>query len=258
MSHNCSFVRTVCPKTWYYLLLKHYDERRLMTVLDIISPISYGFSFLPLIIICISFIGIGILLGIGFLIGQRGALSIGRRLTTNIRISRAITLTLASIILLSGLWCMFLSPASTYYENRENFYTEISIDGQNSWSYELKMYEGDTLDGSINELWTSERYNVSSSTFNFRIYDQANNVVWSRNRVSNANFNLKPVLSGDYKIEVQNSNKQIVDYSIRFTIRGKVTHRPLYQLGQWLSITSLPVFGFSIWTWTSSKTKKKD
>jgi hypothetical protein len=208
--------------------------------------------------ICISFIGIGILLGVGFLLGQRGALSIGRRIKTNARLSGTIKLTLASIILLSGLWCMFLSPASTYYENRENFYTEISIDGQNSWSYEIKLYEADTLDGSINELRTYERYNVSSTTFNFRIYDQDNNIVWSRNRVSNANFNLKPVKPGDYKIEVQNPNNQIVDYSIRFTIRGKVTHRPLNMLGQWLSIISLPVFGFGIWTWASSKTKKKD
>ena len=228
-----------------------------MTVLDIISPMRYGFSFLPLIIICISFIGIGILLGIGFLIGQRGAISIGKRLKTNVRISRTITLTLASIILLSGLWCMFLSPASTYYENRENSYTEISIDGQNSWSYDFKMYEGDTLDGSITELWTYERYNVSS-TFNFKIYDQDNNIVWSRNRVSNANFNLKPVKPGDYMIEVQNPNNQIVDYSIRFTIRGKVTHRPLNPIGQWLSIISLPMFGFGILTWISLKTKRKD
>ncbi len=257
MSHNCSFVRTMCPKTWYYLLTRRNNDRYLMTVLDVISPLRYGFSFLPLVIICLLFIGIGILLGIGFLIGQQGALSIGRRLTNKVRISRAITLTLSSIILLSGLWCMFLSPATTYYENREYFYTEMTIDGQNSWSYDLIMYEGDTLDGSINELWTYERYNVSSSTFNFRIYDEDNNIVWSRNRVTNANFNLKPLKPGEYKIEVQNPNNQIVDYSIQFTVRGKVTNRPLNPLGQWLSIISLPVFGFGIWTRITSKNQKK-
>ncbi len=228
-----------------------------MNVLDIVSPIPYGFSFLPLIIICISFIGIGILLGIGFFIGQRGALSIGRRVAMNIRVSGAIALTLASIILLSGLWCMFLSPTSSFYENRENFYTEISIEGQNNWVHTMKMFEEDILDGSVNELILYERSNVSSNAFNFRIYDHDNNVIWSKYNVSNAYFNLKRIKASEYKIEVQNPNNQIVDCSVRFTVQGKVTHRPLNPIGQWLSITSLPVFGFGIWTWRTSKTQKK-
>jgi len=226
-----------------------------MNVLEVISPISYGFSFLPFIIICISFIGIGILLGIGFLIGQRGALLLRRRVVMNIRTSGAIALTLASIILLSGLWGMILSPTSSYYENRENFYTEISIDGQSNWVHDLEMFEEDTLDGSVNEVIAYEK--MSSSTFNFRIYDHNNNVIWSKYNVSNAYFNLKPVKPGEYKIEVQNPNDQIVDCSIRFTVREKITHRPLNPIGQWLSIISLPVFGFGIWTWVTSKTQKK-
>jgi hypothetical protein len=207
--------------------------------------------------VCVSFVGIGILLGIGFLIGQRGAISIGRRVKIS-RISGAIALTLASIILLSGLWCIFLSPTSTYYENRENFYTEISIDGQDVWIYDFKMIEEDALDGSIGVLRTYESNEVSSSTFNFRIYDQNNNVIWSRNNVSNAHFNLMSLRLGEYKIEVQNPNSQIVDYSIRFAVRGKVTHRPLDPVGQWLSIISLPVFGLGIWTWITRKIKKED
>ena len=175
----------------------------------------------------------------------------------NIRASGAIALTLASIILLSGLWCLFLSTITTAYENRENFYTEISIESQNSWNYNLKIFEDDTLDGSVNEVRTYEGSKVSSNTFNFRIYDPDNHVVWSKNNVSNAYFNLKPVKPGEYKIEVQNPNNQIVDCSIRFTVRGEVTHRPLNPIGQWLSITSLPVFVFGIWTWVTSKTQKK-
>jgi len=228
-----------------------------MSILEAISPIQYGFSFLSLIVICISFIGIGVLLGVGFLIGQRGALSIGRRVAMNIRTSGTIALTFASIILLSGLWCMFLSPTSSYYENRENFYTEISIEGQNSWNYDIIIFEEDTLDGSVNGLIAYESSRVSSNTFNFRIYDQDDNVVWSRYNVSNAHFNLKTVKPGQYMIEVQNPNDQIVDCSIRFTVRGKITHRPLNPIGQWLSIILLPVFGLSIWTWIT-KTRKKD
>ena len=228
-----------------------------MSVLEAISPYSYGFSFLSLIIIAISIIGGGILLGIGFFIGQRVAHSIRRRIAMNIRSSGAIALTFASMILLSGLWCMFLSPTSSYYENRENFYTEISIEGQSSWVHDLEMFEEDALDGSVNELILYERSNVSSNTFNFRIYDHDNNVIWSKYNVSNAYFNLKSIKSGEYKIEVQNLNNQIVDCSVRFTVRGKVTHRPLNPIGQWLSIISLPVFGFGIWTWRTSKTQKK-
>ena len=228
-----------------------------MSVLEAISPYYYGFSFLPLIIIAISIIEGGILLGIGFFIGQRVAHSIRRRVAMNIRTSGAIALTLASIILLSGLWCMFLSPTSSYYENRENFYTEISIEGQNTWNYEVKIFEEDTLDGYINELTVYESSKVLSNAFNFRIYDQDNNVVWSRNNVSNANFNLKSVKTGEYRIEVHNPNDKIVDFSIRFTVRGKVMHRPLNPIGQCLSIISLPTFGFGIWTRISLKTQKK-
>ena len=227
-----------------------------MSVLEAISPYYYGFSFLPLIIIAISIIGGGILLGIGFFIGQGVACSIRRRVAMNIRSSGVIALTFASIILLSGLWCMFLSPTSSYYENRENFYTEISIEGQRSWIHDLEMFEEDTLDGSVNEVITYEK--ASSSTFNFRIYDHDNNVIWSKYNVSNAYFNLKSIKSGEYRIEVQNPNDQIVDCSIRFTVRSKIIHRHLDPLGQWLSIISLPVFGFGIWTWLTSKTQRKN
>jgi hypothetical protein len=220
-----------------------------MAVLDVFSPMRYGFGFSSLIMVCVSFVGIGILLGIGFLIGQRGAISIVRRLRCARRISGAIASTLALIILLSGLWCIFLSPTSTYYENRENFYTEISINGQDIWNYGFEMYEEDALDGSISVLRTYESNEGSSSIFNFRIYDQNNNVIWSRNSVSNAQFNLMFLRLGEYKIEVQNPNNKTVDYSIRFNIREKVTHRPLAPVGQCLSIISLPIFGLGIWTW---------
>ena len=173
----------------------------------------------------------------------------------NIRSSGGIALTFASMILLSGLWCMFLSPTSSYYENRENSYTEISIDGQNNWVHDLEMFEEDTLDGSVNEVIAYEK--MSSSTFNFRIYDHNNNVIWSKYNVSNAYFNLKSIKSGEYTIELQNPNDQIVDCSIQFTVRSKIIHRPLNPIGQWLSIISLPIFGFGIWTWRTSKTQKK-
>ena len=228
-----------------------------MTVLDFFSPMRYGFSLSSLIMLCISFIGVGVLLGIGFLIGQRGALSITRRIGLKIRISGATSFTLATIILLTGFWCVFLSPTSTYYENRENFYTEISIDGQDVWTYDFKMYEEDALDGSISVIKTYESNGVSSNTFNFQIYDQNKNVIWSRNNVSNSHFNLQSVKLGEYKIEVKNPTNQIVDYSIRFSVRGKHAHRPLDPAGQWLSIISMPVYGLGVWTWITSKIKKK-
>ena len=228
-----------------------------MTVLDFFSPMRYGFSLSSLIMVCISFIGIGILLGIGFLIGQRGALSIRKRLGENFRIRGGITLTLASIILLSGLWCIYLSPTSTYYEYRENFNTEISIDAQDIWTYNFKIYNEAALDGSISVLKTYESNEASSSTFNFKIYDQNNSVIWSRNSISNAYFNLQSVKPGEHRIEVQNPSNQIMDYNIRFTVREKLTHRSLDPVGQWLSIISLPVFGLGIWTWITTKNRKR-
>jgi hypothetical protein len=81
-----------------------------------------------------------------------------------------------------------------------------------------------------------------------RIYDSDNDVLWSKSRVSYAYFNLKAPKTGDYRIEVQNPNKDVIEVNVQVTIRGEITHRPLNPAGQWLSLISLPIFGLGIWS----------
>ena len=48
--------------------------------------------------------------------------------------SGAITLTLASMLLLSGIWCMLLSPTVTYPQFGQSLHREISIDAFGNWT----------------------------------------------------------------------------------------------------------------------------
>jgi hypothetical protein len=164
----------------------------------------------------------------------------------------AVALTLASILLLSGVWCTFLSPTVTNYINKDNFYSSISIEALSRWSYNFNVQKGDSIDGSVNgiRLMYQEYSKIVTPnySFNVKIYDMNNNIVWSRSKVTYAYFNVKAPKSGEYRVEVQNLNSHILDCNIQVTIRGEVTHRPLDPLGQWLSIISIPVFGLGVWT----------
>jgi len=94
-----------------------------------------------------------VVLGFIFLIVL--GLLIGRRVTMTMRTGDAIVLTLASIVLLSGPWCMLLSPIITYPEPKDGFYSSISVDGLGNWVYSFSLLgtpeKRYALDGSVNK-----------------------------------------------------------------------------------------------------------
>ena len=166
--------------------------------------------------------------------------------------SGALALTMALIILISGLWCIFLSPMVTYTEYRDSIYREISVEGQSSWSYVFDALEGDTMDGSVSSIVIFEdQYfalvNQTSPTFSLFIYDPDGEVVWSQINVTYSYFTVKALETGIYEIEVYNPNVETIHGYVSLYIQGKVTLRPLEPLGQWLSLISLPIFGFGFW-----------
>jgi len=200
-------------------------------------------ALLPLIIVVVVVIGIIGLVVFGMLLS--------RRVTLTIKMGGAMALTLASIILLSGLWCMFLSPTMTYSDTRESFYRQVSIGGSTSWSYSFSVQEGETIDGSVDGIITSNASfyisENSTKTFSIYVYDPNNNILWSQTDVTSAHLSIKALYSGVHRIEIRNPNPQSIDCYVYVSVYTKGTFRPLEPAGQWLSLISLPIFGFGIW-----------
>jgi len=212
----------------------------LKNIVNVMPPEAWWLSYLPLIIVGIVILGVLFLIVFGVLIS--------RRMTITMRTSGAVALTLASVLLLSGLWCMLLSPTSTYPETRSNFYDHISIDGLGNWSYTVNVQIGDTLFGSLDGVRVYDSpADASAKTFSIRVYDPEGNVVWSQTNVTYTYFNVESPKSGVMRVEIRNPSTQAIECNIQVTVSAKVIYRPLEPGGQWLSLISLPVFGFGIW-----------
>jgi len=178
---------------------------------------------------------------------SRGGQTISRRT------GGALALTVALIILVSGLWCVYLSPTLTYTEYKDSFYREISVDGQSSWSYAVDILKEDTMDGSVSLYVTVyDRSpivdkNFTGQTFSLFIYDPDREIVWSQINVTYSYFTVKALKTGVHEIEVYNPNVEPIHGYVSFNVQGKVTVRPLEPLGQLMSLISLPIFGLGLW-----------
>ncbi len=212
----------------------------MMNDVNVMPAETWWISFLPLIIVGIVVLGVLFLIVFGILIS--------RRVTITMRASGALSLTLASVLLLSGLWCMLLSPASTYPETKKSLYDHISIEGLGSWSYSVDVQEGDTLLGSVDGIRDYDSpAEASAKTLSVRVYDPDGNVVWSQTNVTYTYFNVESSKSGVMRVEIRNTSTQAIECNVQVTVSAKVTYRPLEPAGQWLSLISLPVFGFGMW-----------
>ena len=203
---------------------------------DVVPSQTWLYSFLPLAIVGAIVLGFIFLIVLGLLIG--------RRVTMTMRTGGAIALTLASIILLSGLWCMVLSPTMTYSETKDSFYRQLSIGGLESWSYPINVQVDDTLMTYVDGIRV---YNDSGRIFSLYVYGPDGDTVWSEINTTYAHFDMKALKSGQYRIEVRNPNQSTVGCNVQVTVSAEVTHRPLEPLGQWLSLISLPIFGLGMW-----------
>lgn len=189
-------------------------------------------------------IGGAAVLGVIFLI-VLGILA-SRRVTVSLRTGGAVTLTLASIILLSGLWCVFLSPTITHSETKESLYRNISISGSGNWSYSISMQERNTLMVSVSrDVRDSD---ITGKVYRVYVYDPDGTVVRSETTTTYAQINLRALESGVYKVEAQNPNQQDIEFNVQIIVSAEVTYRPLEPLGQWLSLISIPIFGLGMWS----------
>ncbi len=204
-----------------------------------VSSSLYWYGIIPLIIIGAVILGVIFLVIIGLLVS--------RRVSVDLKVGGAITLTLASIILLSGFWCMFLSPTASYSHMKDSFYRQVSVTGSGEWIYSFDVERKNILSGSINFAGSS--LNVGGIV-NVSVIDPDGEVVWFEKLSSKSAyvyFNLKALKSGVYQVRISNLIGEDVPLIVQVKVYEKVAYRPLEPLGQWLSLISLPIFGLGIW-----------
>lgn len=230
---------------------------------DVTVPETSWYTVLPLAMVAAAVLGAVFLIVLGILIGRRG--------TITMRTGGAIALTFASMLLLSGLWCMLLSPTTTSFETKESFYRYISISGFGSWSYSFSVEQGDSLSGSVDGYRPLPLVNGGSvingsqpmptepvppetippdymmKNLNVTIYDPDGNILWSETYVPYSYFDVKAPKSGSVRLEIENADRFSVESNVQVTISSKTTYRILESFGQWLSLISLPIIGLGAW-----------
>jgi hypothetical protein len=169
----------------------------------------------------------------------------------------AITLTIASVTLFSGLWGLWYTPTSTY-EPRRN---EQIMDLEFILSPKTDTFKGFEVDEDLQEIRLSvwgetiiEDYDPAQDQnppnvlpiFAVRIFDPQGKIVTEYDNVTSVGEGDRITISalGTYKVEAINkSDKYAEKILVRLTDVTKIANHPLEATGQWLTIISLPMFG---------------
>ncbi|MEM3045777.1 MAG: hypothetical protein QW057_01690 [Candidatus Bathyarchaeia archaeon] len=232
---------------------------------DVVPTSTVYFSILPFLVIGAIVLGVLFLVLLVILVARGSQVS---RMTGG-----AVTLALASIIFLTGVWCFALSPTSTQYENVLSAGPSI-LPGR-SWTYNASFAQGDTITGNVNlrDFWPKpldEELNrtlpdvdlngtqaggvvlepvprpiIVAQTFSLFLYDPQGETVLSELNTSSAYFTVKASRTGLYRFKVMNDGPRTAVLSVN--ISKSTQYRPLEPFGQWLSLISLPLIGLGIW-----------
>jgi len=219
----------------------------LISPLNAVYP-AWWVYLLPALFVIIVILGIIGLIAFGYLLGRKKAITF--------KTGGAIAIALASILLLSGVWCIFLSPTTTYTETKESFSRSLSLQGYEAWSHVFSLDADDVIDGSVNLRF--DMLQNDSQVFSVYVYDPNDNSVFSDINVSYSYFNVKALESGGYLVFIENPNSQKIDVYLYISVWEKLTIRPLEPVGTWLALISLPIFGLGIWISIASKPKTKE
>lgn len=161
------------------------------------------------------------------------------------RTGGAITLTIASIILLSGLWCYTLSPTRVRYDHETIVRGETPMIGAlQTQTYYIELNVGERLTGDIN---------CEEAVFILQIYSPEGALVRSVPNVTTSGLTVEALKSGSYKVEVENPNPESIKPFIYIGKEVEGSYRPLVPAGQWLSLISIPVFALGIWAYLENK-----
>ena len=161
------------------------------------------------------------------------------------RTGGAMTLTIASIVLISGLWCYALSPPSKRYEHVTVVRGETpTIGSLQKQTYYMELVEGERLVGDVN---------CEGAVFTLRVFDPDGALVRSAPNVTTSGLSVQALRSGSYRVEIENTNKESIRPFVYISREVEVSYRILQPAGQWLSLVSTPIFALGLWAFLSNK-----
>ena len=175
----------------------------------------------------------------------------------------AITLTIAAVILVSGVWALWFTP-SYGYENRKGeqiHAVEFVIDGGKSSTqdFDLNQVQEITITpyAQIIPDTSQDQSQPQTPVFSMRVYDPEGRLIKSYDNVTGISQAQRIEVegkSGTFKAVMTNNDP---DHSIRANLSvmdvSKVPNHPLDALGQWLTVASLPIFGLAAWLGVSRR-----
>lgn len=161
----------------------------------------------------------------------------------------AVTLTLASIILLSGVWCYALSPTATRYDHVSIVGgEEPTIEPYQMLTYYVDLKAGERITGDIG---------YELALFTLRIYDPDGSPLRPAMNVSHISPAFEALETGRYRIEIENPNPESITPYVYIGKESEVPYRRLAPTGQWLSLISVPLFALGLWAYLGALKRKK-
>lgn len=154
-------------------------------------------------------------------------------------------LTAASLLLLSGLWCIFFSPVEVYGPDIPNTVWQRRIHKPLFQSNSTETFNFTVQEAIYVRVWIQ---NVEFTAYRFYsvvIHDQQGNKVYERYTDSNLPFDFVPNKTGNYMLEI--CNQPYVNTSLTVEMMGYYPFsRPLTSTGQLLILVSAPFYGFAV------------
>ena len=176
----------------------------------------------------------------------------------NLRTKGAITMTLAAVALLSGLWALWYTPTLNYDPRKSEQITSTTfvLEPGNST---VKTFEvgKDVEELSVN-VWPQPIIDPEKDpnspnvqpVISAKVVDPNGKVVKAYDNVTTVSDSERiPVIEpGTFKIQVSNNGTEnALQVELRVTDNSKIPNHPMEAMGQWLTVISLPVFGLAGW-----------
>jgi hypothetical protein len=178
----------------------------------------------------------------------------------------AVTLTFASVILLSGLWALWYTPTSTYEYRRNERISGVNFVLEPGDSTANTFVAKKGVDEARVNVWPQtipkQPYDPEQPQpevpplISVSVHDAQGKVVKSYDNITSLQDGESIAVDGPgtFKVDVSNNlahnamNVQLDIYDVT-----KIPNHPLEAMGQWLTIISLPVFGLAVWFIVRSK-----
>ncbi|MEM2952801.1 MAG: hypothetical protein QXU21_00815 [Candidatus Bathyarchaeia archaeon] len=172
-------------------------------------------------------------------------------LTKRWKIIEVLVLTSATVLLLSGLWSLYLSPiehilppnlsdvniAWTKNFPAREFQPNSVVD------YNFTAEEGQYVQVQIHNLWFTDY-----KTIEYILYDSQNNIILENHLVfpGNVEFGFLSKTTGQYTLRIHNQPDVMTQLIVEIT-GYYATFKPLAFIGVFLILISLPLYGLSVW-----------